>query len=483
MQRRLSPESKKYIGLQAISESNVSYIAQQHNVSRNSVYAQKDRVLAAVDDAFMDTSSDDKILFHIPVTKAILQQVVLGIRLICKGSYRSIQLFLQDVFDTKISLGTLYNIHEAACEKAAEVNSTYDLASIQQSASDEIYHRNKPFLAVVDIHSRYCASLTSEDTCDTETWSVHLLDLINQGFNPAVNISDQGQGMKRAFQDVLPDTEHRFDHFHMIKALKDIVRYLKNQKESALTQHIRLDAKMERAKVKSQGQTLSTKLFQARRYAAKTEALYRHVSTLCSWLQHDILQLPGHNPDEREMLFDFILEELWRVASESHRIEALATSLTHQKSNLLAVSHALNGEFQQVASRYGISTQDVWDICYVMRYDIQSPNYHNQADALASRLGSKFDAIEDEVLMIMAATPRCSSMVENFNSRLRPYLDPRKQITGKSLDLIRFYLNHQIFLRSQHAYMQGKTPSEVLTGNSHPNWLTMLGFERFKKAA
>ena len=122
-------------------------------------------------------------------------------------------------------------------------------------------------------------------------------------------------------------------------------------------------------------------------------------------------------------------------------------------------------------------------MCYVARYDIHTLNYHTKADELASRLGSRFEPIEDEVLGVIAATPRCSSMVENFNSRLRPYLDARKQVTPRSLELIRFYLNHQVFLRSQHNDMRGRTPAEVLTGASHPNWLEMLGFQRFKKTA
>ena len=123
----------------------------------------------------------------------------------------------------------------------------------------------------------------------------------------------------------------------------------------------------------------------------------------------------------------------------------------------------------------------MWDVCYVTRYGIDTVNYHKRADALALRLGAQFEQLEDEVLSVIASTPRCSSMAENFNSRLRPYLDPRKQITQKSLELIRFYLNHQVFLRSQHDYIQGKSPAEVLTGQAHPNWLEMLGFKRFKR--
>ncbi|KZL20180.1 hypothetical protein [Pseudovibrio sp. Ad37] len=299
-------------------------------------------------------------------------------------------MLLNDVFDSQMSLGTILNINDAACHKAAEYKASYCLASVKQSASDEIYHRNKPHLAVVDVTSRYCASLAREDGRDAETGPIHLLALIEQGFDPDVNISDHGSGMVCAFKQILPDTDHRFDHFHLIKACKELVRYLKNNKKS---------------------------------------------------------------------------------------------SLTHQKENLLAASHVLNQEFQQIAARYRVTAQDVWDVCYVTLYDIQTHKYHNKADALASQLESRFEEIEEEVLSAMAATPRCSSIVENFNSRLRPYLDPRKQITSKRLELVRFYLNHQVFLRSEHSYMQGKTPAEVLTGTPHPNWLEMLGFERFKRAA
>ncbi|MCH9664452.1 MAG: transposase family protein [Gammaproteobacteria bacterium] len=483
MQRRLSPECKKSIGQQAVSGSNVSQVAQRHEVCRNTVYTQKRRALAALDDAFLAADSDEFVLFNLPVTKPFLRQVVLGILMICKGSYRSTQMFLQSLFDTEMSIGTIHNIHDAASQKATEINASYSLQSIKQSASDEIYHRNKPHLAVVDVRSRYCASLAQEDSRDAETWAIHLLDLIEQGFQPEVNISDQGSGMASAFKEILPDTEHRFDHFHLIKGGKELVRYLKNIMESAITHQIKLHERMERAKQKGKGNTLSVKLAKASRDSAQAEAIYRHVSTLNSWLQYDILQLPGHNPVDREMLFDFVLEELSTVADTLPRIKEFVASLTHQKENLLAVSHVLNREFQQIAIRYRVTEQDVWDVCYVARYDIQASNYHYKADALASQLGPQFEEIEDEVLSVIAVTPRCSSMVENFNSRLRPYLDSRKQITSKRLELIQFYLNHQVFLRSQHDYMQGRTPAEVLTGTPHPNWLEMLGFQRFKQAA
>ena len=74
---------------------------------------------------------------------------------------------------------------------------------------------------------------------------------------------------------------------------------------------------------------------------------------------------------------------------------------------------------------------------------------------------------------------RASSVVENLNSRLRNYFFLRKEIGGGYLDLLRFFLNHRRFLRSEHPERVGKSPAELLTGEAHPHWLEMLGYRRF----
>ncbi|MES2355279.1 MAG: hypothetical protein V4568_12955, partial [Pseudomonadota bacterium] len=86
--------------------------------------------------------------------------------------------------------------------------------------------------------------------------------------------------------------------------------------------------------------------------------------------------------------------------------------------------------------------------------------------------------IEDAVLSILEKTHRCSSMVENLNSRVRPYLDERKFVSQKTLNLIQFYLNHKPFMRSAHKRLVNKTPAEVMTGKPHLPWLEMLGFPK-----
>ena len=79
-------------------------------------------------------------------------------------------------------------------------------------------------------------------------------------------------------------------------------------------------------------------------------------------------------------------------------------------------------------------------------------------------------------MQAMEQPPRCSSMVENLNSRLRNYFTLRRQLGGEYLGLLQFFLNHRTFLRSRVVERVGKSPKQLMTGQAHPHWLTLLGF-------
>jgi hypothetical protein len=95
---------------------------------------------------------------------------------------------------------------------------------------------------------------------------------------------------------------------------------------------------------------------------------------------------------------------------------------------------------------------------------------------LRAEMGGKFYTVFDAVSQAIARTPRSSSLVENLNSRLRNYFTLRRHLGSAYLDLLRFFLNHRRFMRSQLAERIGKSPRELMTGESHPHWLILLGF-------
>jgi hypothetical protein len=192
----------------------------------------------------------------------------------------------------------------------------------------------------------------------------------------------------------------------------------------------------------------------------------------------------GYKPDERALLYDFIVQEMAAIAAgHPHRIDAIVTSLHHRRNGLLDVANALNDQFARLAEHHRVSINTIWRVCYTARYSFDSCNYGVQSAALEELIGEKYDDIEDAVLLILESTHRCSSMVENLNSRVRPYLDERKSVSQKTLALIQFYLNHKPFMRSKHERLVNKTAAQAMTGKSHQPWLEMLGLAGVQRLA
>ena len=472
--KRIPTKTKLEIGLQAISRKQaIVDIAQRYDCSRTTVYKQQEKIIQAANQAY-ETEGDD-ILFYIPVTKQFIQQIVVGLFLICKSSYRDIMFFLKDIIHYDLSIGSVFNILDASADKAMLLNQSYDLSKIIVSAADEAFHRDNPILAVVDIASRFCAMLAKADQRDYETWAIHLFDMQAQGYAPETTILDGAKGLTKGHEEALPDTKIQYDHFHIIKDMKDCERFLKNQVASAVTAALKYynKADNQRGEIQKNMNIFSVALAELDRL----EDAYNKFKLLSQWLQYDVLQLAGHSPEVRAMLYDFIVSEMSLLAvRHPHRISEILTSLNNQRGALLDVANTLNNKFCELAAKYNQSIETVWSVCYVARYDFDSMKYNNKSSALEAVVGSRYDELENEVLFILETTHRCSSMVENFNSRLRPYLDERKFITQKILALIQFYLNHKPFMRSKHEHLIDKTPAEIMTGKPHKPWLEMLGF-------
>ena len=66
---------------------------------------------------------------------------------------------------------------------------------------------------------------------------------------------------------------------------------------------------------------------------------------------------------------------------------------------------------------------------------------------------------------------------ENLNSRLRSYFFLRRHLGDEYLDLLRFFLNHHRFMRSDRPERVGKSPAELLSGEAQSHWIELLGFE------
>ena len=303
---RITSSMKRAIALKAIGgQESVSQISKDYDCSRTTVYNQHRKALQAANQAFDE--EDDAVLYCVPVTKPFIKQVVLALGMICKSSYRDIKFFMKSIFDYSVSVGTVFNMMDDASEKAKVINDSYDLSLIKTSAADELFHRNKPILDIVDIDSRFCALLAKADRRDYETWGIHLLDLQSQGYSPETTLMDSAKGLIKGHAEVLPSTVRRLDHFHLIKDLKDCGRFLKYQEDSAITKAFHLQRKANIAKNEAGKKYYSDAALIAFNAVSVLEDNRRTFNLLAQWLQHDVLQLPGHEPHTRAVLYYFIL--------------------------------------------------------------------------------------------------------------------------------------------------------------------------------
>ena len=96
---------------------------------------------------------------------------------------------------------------------------------------------------------------------------------------------------------------------------------------------------------------------------------------------------------------------------------------------------------------------------------------------------TEFEQLYPLVEKQLSSIIRSSSMVENTNSRLRPFFDSaRGQINQNRLNLIRFYLNHKDFERGRR---KGKAPAQILYGKNaaSEHWLSILQAKQTEKEA
>jgi hypothetical protein len=114
-------------------------LARECEVSRKFFYQQAHTAQDALTQSFDHDSKSQDVLFHLPVTKAWLRQLVLALVLIGHSSYRAVVELLRNLFDWYISLGTVHNIVSSIVKPACAITSCYDLTGIHIGPHDEIF--------------------------------------------------------------------------------------------------------------------------------------------------------------------------------------------------------------------------------------------------------------------------------------------------------------------------------------------------------
>jgi hypothetical protein len=481
--KALGPSQRLTLGVHALAGDSITDLADNSGVSRKFVYQQAAIARDALQDAFAPDVADDKVLFYLPVTKAWLRQVVLGLLLICHSSFRGVLEFCRDLLGVMLSLGTIHNIVQDAVAKARPHNLRQNLGNIDIAALDELFQSRQPVLVGADVASTYCFLLSLENQRCATTWGVRLLELQERGFDPEATIADFGTGLRAGQELALPGTPCRGDIFHVLQEVTPLVTYLENRAYDALEARHRLDLK--KAAQAKQGKSavpVGQKLRHARLKETRCVALADDIAVLAHWLHYDIFAVSGLPYADRCALFDFIVAELKaREDRCPHRIKPVRQLLQNQRDQLLAFAAQLDSDLTNCAKEFQVPVDLVRAMLDMLALDQRRPQHWQHEAGLRAKLRDRFPSLKAAVEEIADHTVRASSVIENLNSRLRCYFFLRRHLGPDYLVLLQFFLNHRRFLRSEHPERVDKSPAELLSGASHPHWLEMLGYTLFSR--
>jgi hypothetical protein len=271
------------------------------------------------------------------------------------------------------------------------------------------------------------------------------------------------------------------DVWHPLRDVGEAVRFLENRAYNAIAACDKLQRQL---RGKPSDEPLRQRTLVAQSEQDRAIALADGAAVLADWLRRDVLSLAGPEHQHRRELFDFVLGELraLRVSCE-HRLGPVYSMLAGQKEDLLRFCARLDADVADLALYAKVPEAVVREMVHVQEMAQTSQGKWRRDATLREQLGGRYHEVSSLVEALREGVVRASSVVENYNSRLRNYFFLRKEIGGGYLELLRFFLNHRRFLRSEHPERVGKSPAELLSGESHPHWLEMLGYQRFSQAA
>jgi hypothetical protein len=281
----------------------------------------------------------------------------------------------------------------------------------------------------------------------------------------------------------MPGLPCRGDVFHGLHEVMALVTYLENRAFDTMTAHHKLEHK--KTKTHRQGrptQALGRKASLARQAETQAIAVADDVALLARWLRDDIFAVSGLPYADRCALYDFIRAELQaRQHLCPHRIAPVGTLLKNQRDRLLAFAAQLDHDLANVAAEFQVPVHLVRELLDLQNLDERQARRWQKEAVLRQKLRDQFYPLSQAVQDLADHVVRASSVIENLNSRLRNYFFLRRQLGPDYLVLLQFFLNHRRFLRSEHPERVDKSPTELLTGQTHPHWLDMLGYTRFSR--
>lgn len=460
----------------------ITNLANRYKICRAFVYVLLNRLKEYISTIFSPKEQEKKI-----GKKEIIARVLM-LRMVGGSSIQAISSLLKYDELEYSSVGSISQ-NLSAIGKMLPTVQTIPMDERKEitAVADEIFIGNQPILITAEPKSSAILSIELAKDRTKERWSEHIAKIELSGKIEIIYmVTDEGTGLRSAIsdKDILwqPDTYHAIAHrlgkwVHILEA--------RAYKKIAI--------EYERKRVISSAKT--QKIINKRRYnysksrKSSIEAIEMYEDFL--YLYANLIKeiQPFHSDgkirdrdsarENIEVALELMKElENSHINSQIKSIEKILPELLNYfESTKVAIAKC---------KKIGISDENITNLTLVWQWK-KALNKAKKEDRrkrareeylfyqeyAKDSLGNSYEEVSELIFDELDNIVQASSIIENINSILRPYLDHSKnQITQEFLNLFAFYHNHR---RYNDGKRKGKTPMEILTNKKQDkDWVELL---------
>ena len=468
--KTLSNSEKFEIGFLMKTGVGYEYIKKKYKVSRSYAYGLREYAEKCL--YFLDEHDPYEKTFVL--TKDLEKRITVALGTYCHSSLEGIYFFFKEVLHTNISTSKASGILKEAALKAAEWDETIPLNGIKACSSDEIFQNDTPVLVTIASNINYICTMEEKEDRKADTWKSSMEELKAKGLDLKVSISDQGTGLLSGIPKAFPDAEIQYDIFHEEMEFQKHLSKLEDKAFSLIKDEYDLERKAMAANG-AEKRKLATKLKAARDKSSRFLRSLDEIRILFGWLK-ELFGFSGYSPEECMELAKWITSSMGEAAinADMYHFLRIVRGLEQKLPNLLNFVKRLFQDMDVRAQTMHVPAE-AFHRLYHLRTHPSGTQEHRFIEKRAGKLfkGNKEEA-KNALKAMINETTRASSMVENTNSHIRPFIDLKRHVPRHFFSLIKVYLNTKEYRRSVIAERVGKSPYELLTGEKAPRFLDIV---------
>lgn len=404
------------------------------------------------------------------VTPQFIERCVVGLLCICQVSVERIVEFFDSVFHYHISKGRVGNIEERKSEEAAEIMARIPLGGIEDTAADELFQQGKPVAVVVDLRTHFVPLLQPVKDRTGKTWEGLFDGLKEKAFHPRLCVSDAGSGLLKGIPAAFPEITMQLDVFHVLRDVGIYARRQERQAFSELSELCKLENKVKNSKVHAKTRKRYEELL-----ATIDDTLLKAdtLHILLEWLR-ELTGFSGYGYAKSFDLCLWILDEMAALYPDKKKYQQAVSQFRGRLPDILKFLRRLQDNLRDASVTLHIDEHDMMLLYNQTAYPVYSAEYAAIEKRLYKRLGNRLLDARDALPDIIHMTYRASSMVENINSRIRCYMNVKREIPERFMLLLCLYLNTRKAIRPQNKEWVGTSALDRLTGHENPAFLDLL---------